>query len=194
MMKRITKKWDKERKRPVVLLDFDDVLFDFLGTVTKRYNEITGENLSVEDFKTWDLSETGDIHVFMSIIKDPNLWKNMPEKDGAMEIVQRLINDGRWNVLICTACTTLEEYVVKVGLIEEKIPGFDTAKILNIADKHLIRGDVIIDDKVENLDKCARYGTKGILMSMPHNQTCNSYMRIYSLKHLPEILEELFCY
>lgn len=134
-MKRITKKWDKERKRPVVLLDFDDVLFDFLGTVTKRYNEITGENLSVEDFKTWDLSETGDIHVFMNIIKDPNLWKDMPEKDGAMEIVQRLINDGRWNVLICTACTTLEEYVVKVGLIEEKIPGFDTAKILNVADK-----------------------------------------------------------
>ena len=80
-MKRITKKWDKERKRPVVLLDFDDVLFDFLGTVTKRYNEITGENLSVEDFKTWDLSETGDIHVFMNIIKNPNLWKDMPEKD-----------------------------------------------------------------------------------------------------------------
>lgn len=193
-MKRITKKWDKERKRPVVLLDFDDVLFDFLGTVTKRYNEITGENLSVEDFKTWGLSETGDIHVFMSIIKDPNLWKDMPEKDGAMEIVQRLINDGRWNVLICTACTTLEEYVVKVGLIEEKIPGFDTAKILNVADKHLIRGDVIIDDKVENLDKCARYGTKGILYDMPHNRTCNKFQRIYSLKHLPEILEELFCY
>ena len=178
----------------MVLLDFDDVLFDFLGTVTKRYNEITGENLSVEDFKTWDLSETGDIHVFMSIIKDPNLWKDMPEKDGAMEIVQRLINDGRWNVLICTACTTLEEYVVKVGLIEEKIPGFDTAKILNIADKHLIRGDVIIDDKVENLDKCVRYGTKGILYDMPHNRTCNKFQRIYSLKHLPEILEELFCY
>lgn len=194
MMKRITKKWDKERKRPVVLLDFDDVLFDFLGTVTKRYNEITGENLSVEDFKTWDLSETGDIYVFMSIIKDPNLWKDMPEKDGAMEIVQRLINDGRWNVLICTACTTLEEYVVKVGLIEEKIPGFDTAKILNIVDKHLIRGDVIVDDKVENLDKCARYGTKGILYDMPHNRTCNKFHRIYSLKHLPEILEELFCY
>lgn len=194
MMKRITKKWDKERKRPVVLLDFDDVLFDFLGTVTKRYNEITGENLSVEDFKTWDLSETGDIHVFMSIIKDPNLWKDMPEKDGAMEIVQRLINDGRWNVLICTACTTLEEYVVKVGLIEEKIPGFDTAKILNIADKHLVRGDVIVDDKVENLDKCARYGTKGILYDMPHNRTCHKFQRIYSLKHLPEILEELFCY
>ena len=113
MMKRITKKWDKEQKRPVVLLDFDDVLFDFLGTVTKRYNEITGENLSVEDFKTWDLSETGDIHVFISIIKNPNLWKDMPEKDGAMEIVQRLINDGRWNVLICTACTTLEESSVE---------------------------------------------------------------------------------
>lgn len=163
-MKRITKKWDKERKRPVVLLDFDDVLFDFLGTVTKRYNEITGENLSVEDFKTWDLSETGDIHVFMSIIKDPNLWKDMPEKDDAMEIVQRLINDGRWNVLIRTACTTLEEYVVKVDLIEEKIPGFDTAKILNIVDKHLVRGDVIVDDKVENLGELPH--TQGYVASI----------------------------
>lgn len=193
-MKRITKKWDKEGKRPVVLLDFDDVLFDFLGTVNRKYNEITGETLSVNDYKTWDLSETGDIHIYMQIIKDPNLWFDMPEKAGAMEAVQELINDGRWNVFICTACTTLQEYVVKVGLIEQKIPRFDTSKILNITDKYLIRGDVLIDDKVENLDKSFRYGTKGILMSMPHNRNCDKYRRIYSLKNLPEILEDMFCY
>lgn len=193
-MKRITKKWNREGKRPVVLLDFDDVLFDFLGTVNKKYNSITNQDVKLDDYKSWDLSEVGDVHVYMNIIKDPNLWREMPEKDGAMEVVQRLINDGRWNVLICTACTTLEEYIVKVGLIEEKIPGFDTSKILNVVDKHLIRGDIIVDDKVDNLDKCSRYDMKCVLMDMPHNKKCETYQRIYSLKELPDMLEELFCY
>ena len=193
-MKRITKKWNREGKRPVVLLDFDDVLFDFLGTVNDKYNNITHQGVKIEDYKSWDLSEVGDVHVYMNIIKDPNLWREMPEKDGAMEVVQRLINDGRWNVLICTACTTLEEYIVKVGLIEEKIPGFDTSKILNVVDKHLIRGDIIVDDKVDNLDKCSRYDMKCVLMDMPHNQKCNSYQRIHSLKELPDMLEDMFCY
>lgn len=193
-MKRITKKWNREGKRPVVLLDFDDVLFDFLGTVNDKYNTITHQGVKLDDYKSWDLSEVGDVHVYMNIIKDPNLWREMPEKDGAMEVVQRLINDGRWNVLICTACTTLEEYIVKVGLIEEKIPGFDTSKILNVVDKHLIRGDIIVDDKVDNLDKCSRYDMKCVLMDMPHNQKCEAYQRIHSLKELPDMLEDMFCY
>ena len=193
-MKRITKKWSKEGKRPLVLLDFDDVLFDFLGTVIKEYNKVTGANLKPSDCKTWDLSEVGDIRIFMKLIKNPHLWDDMPEKDGSMKVVQRLINDGRWNVLICTACTTLEEYLVKVKMIEDRIPGFDLAKIINIADKHLVRGDIIVDDKVENLDKCARYDMKCVLMDAPHNQGCTSYTRIYSLKELPDMLEEEFCY
>lgn len=193
-MKRITKKWSKEGKRPLVLLDFDDVLFDFLGTAIKEYNKTTGERVKLTDVKSWDLSEVGDIHIFMKIIKNPNLWLEMPEKDNSMKVVQRLINDGRWNVLICTACTTLEEYLVKVKLIEERIPGFDLSKIINIADKHLIRGDIIVDDKIENLDKCARYDMKCVLMDMPHNKSCSKYARLHSLQELPNMLEEYFCY
>ena len=75
-MKRITKKWNREGKRPVVLLDFDDVLFDFLGTVNKKYNTITNQGVKLDDYKSWDLSEVGDVHVYMNIIKDPNLWSN----------------------------------------------------------------------------------------------------------------------
>ena len=193
-MKKITKKWDKEGKRPIVLIDYDDVLFDFLGTVTKKYNEIKKANIVLSDYKSWDFSEVGDVHTFMKIIKNPDLWKDMPEKGNALQIVQTLINDGRWNILICTACTTLEEYIVKVNVIEKKIPGFDAAKILNIEDKHLIRGDIIVDDKVENLDKCAKYGMHCILMDMPHNQMCNTYQRITSLDCLLKILEDTFCY
>jgi len=192
-MKRITKKWSTEGKRPVVLLDYDDVLFDFLGEILVEYNKRMNSQLKINDIKSWDLSEVGDIHVFMDIIRDATLWSRMKEKNNAMRIVQRLINDGRWTVLICTACTTLEEYVAKVKIIEEKLPGFDTSKIISCTDKHLIRGDVLVDDKIENLDKCAPY-MECILMDMPHNKTCDKYKRITNLNRLPKILEDMFCY
>lgn len=192
-MKRITKKWNTEGKRPVVLLDYDDVLFDFLGEVVAEYNKRMNTQLNVSDIKSWDLSEAGDIHVFMDIIRDADLWHQMKEKGNAMHIVQRLINDGRWTVLICTACTTLEEYVAKVKTIEEKLPGFDTSKIISCTDKHLIRGDVLIDDKIENLDNCSPY-MECILMDMPHNRNCEKYKRITNLDRLPMILEDMFCY
>lgn len=192
-MKRITKKWDAEGKRPVILLDYDDVLFDFLGEIINEYNRKMNTSIKTTDITSWDLSEAGDIHIFMDIIKDSSLWKRMKEKNNAMRVVQRLINDGRWTVLICTACTTLDEYIVKVRTIEEKLPGFDTSKIISCTDKHLIRGDVLIDDKVENLIKCSPY-MNCILMDMPHNTDCKYFQRIKDLKGLPQILEEMFCY
>lgn len=192
-MKRITKKWQRDKKRPVVVLDYDDVLFDFLGTVIDKYNKKKKKHIRREQIKDWDLSTVGDIHVFMDIIRDGNLWYEIPEKNESMKIVQRLINDGRWNVLICTACGSLEEYEAKVHIIERKIPDFDVAKIVNIVDKHLIRGDVIIDDKIDNLDKCKPY-MHCILMDMPHNRQNTEYQRIKNLKQLPQILEDLFCY
>lgn len=192
-MKRITKKWQKEGRRPVVVLDYDDVLFDFLGAVLDKYNKITKENIKKKQVRNWDLSTVGDIHVFMDIIRDAQLWNELEEKDNSMRIVQGLINDGRWNVLICTACSSLDEYQVKVQTIEKRLPSFDIAKIVNITDKHLIRGDILIDDKIENLDKCSPY-MECILMDMPHNQECKKYKRISNLQSLPQILEELFCY
>lgn len=192
-MKRITKKWDTQKMRPVVVLDYDDVLFDFLGKVVNEYNKRMKTELKIEQITSWDLSEIGDIHVFMDIIRDARIWENMEEKGNSMRVVQRLINDGRWTVLICTACTTLEEYATKVKVIEEKLPGFDTSKIISCTDKHLIRGDVLIDDKIENCDNCNPF-MNCILFDMPHNQSCQKYPRIKNLKQLPKMLEDMFCY
>lgn len=188
-MKRITKKWIG--RRPVIIFDYDDVLFDFLGKTIEVYNQKMNTNINVDDVKSWDLSETGDIQVFMQIIRNASLWKTMTPKKNAIEVVQRLINDGRYTVLICTACNTLAEYVVKVQMIKEMIPGFDTSKIITVTDKYLIRGDVIIDDKIENCDDCAPY-MKCILMDMPHNRECTKYQRITDLSELEKILEEMF--
>lgn len=192
-MKQITKKWNTESKRPVILLDYDDVLFDFLGTVLKWYNREKKTSLKVQDVTSWDLSEIGDIHTFMKIIHNADLWKEIPAKGNSMKVVQRLINDGRWNIYICTSCTTLQEYVVKTEVIEKSLPGFDISKVLNVSRKEIIRGDVLIDDKLENLIRCKPY-MECILMDMPHNQQTEAFRRINTLEELPSILEDMFCY
>ncbi len=181
----------KEKRRPVVVFDYDDVLFDFLGEALKEYNDIQNENIQVEDIQDWDLGKIGNLKVFRTIMKDPALWTRIPEKNGSMKILQQLINDGRWTILIATACTSLPEYTEKVKMIEKHLPGFDVSKIISITDKHLIRGDIIIDDKIDNLEKCSPY-MKCILMDMPHNRKCDKFERIRDLNGIPALLEELF--
>lgn len=191
-MKRITKKWLNSGVRPVVIFDYDDTLFDFLPTIIKEYNQRTNSHLQPEDITDWDLSKFGDIHVFMDIIRDADLWKRIPPKKDAIPTLQRLINDGRYTILIASACTTLAEYVVKVEMIENLLPGFDTSKILSVLDKQLIRGDIIFDDKLETCYKCVPY-MKCVLVDAPHNQNCNEYERIFDMAEVPKLLEDYFC-
>lgn len=185
IMKRITRK-----RRPVIMFDFDDVLFDFLGKVLSIYNEKQKTKLKVEDIKDWDLSKAGDIHVFMDIIRGEEVWTSMWEKNSSMKVLQRLINDGRYTILIGTACGSMLEYIKKVEEIQIRIPNFDTAKIIPITDKHLIRADVLVDDKIENCRACAPYMTC-ILYDMPHNQECDDYIRIKNLSNIGKLIEDI---
>lgn len=177
-------------KRPTIMIDWDDVIVDTLPTLLKEYSEITGESIDLSDIKCWDLSLVCNMHIVNKIFHDPAFWKILPEKKEAFTVIQRLINDGRYDIFICTACGTKQEFDMKYDILESHIPGFNMSKIISIKDKAKFRADLIVDDSLSNLDACSPF-MNCIVMDMPHNHDCD-YQRIHSLNELPTLLEETF--
>lgn len=181
--------WDVRLNRPRVLLDMDDVITNFLGYLLKVYNNQTGKDVKIEEFRSWDLTTVVGPEVF-DIFKEEGFFSKLPQKNDSISVLKQLIESTRYDVYIITACTTVHELAEKIDWMNKMLPTFNPKRIIMCTEKEIINGSLIVDDKLDNLDRCAPF-MHTIVYDMPHNQECE-HRRIKKLQELPEILEELF--
>jgi 5'-nucleotidase len=184
--------WDPHNNRPRILFDCDDVITDFLGTLLKEYNKRKGTNLHKTEFRSWNLLDAPDVDQdIINIFHEPGFFEKVPPKGHSVDVIQQLIESTRYDVYVVTACSSVEELAEKRYWFQHMIPSFNTNRIIMCNEKSLVRGDLIVDDKVANLDQCAPY-MKCILYSMPTNKGDKTYRRIRSLQEVLPILDETF--
>jgi len=181
--------------RPIVLLDMDDVITNCLRSAVKNYNVENGTNFNYKDCHTWSLEDFlgVDTETVLNLFRDPGFFENLTPKRGSVGAINELIKSTKYDIYIITATSDDDgsELVEKIRWFKKYIPKFNTKRIISCKDKYIIRGDVLVDDKVENLDLCAPY-MQCVLMDAPSNQECDRYIRIRSLKSLPALLEKMF--
>ena len=182
-------------KRPIVLLDMDDVITNCLRSAVKNYNEEYNTNFDYKKVNTWALEDFlgVDTEVVMNLFRDPGFFENLTPKKGSVGAINELIKSTKYDIYVITATSDDDgsELVEKIRWFKKYIPKFNTKRIISCNDKYVIRGDVIVDDKVSNLESCEPY-MQCILMDSPTNKECDKYIRIRSLKYLPELLEKMF--
>lgn len=186
----LMKTWKSGGNRPRILFDMDDVVTNFMEHLLNIYNKRTKSDLKVTDIKGWDLTPycTKDVY---KIFQEDGFFLNIPEKKHSTSVLKELIESTKYDIYIVTACNRPEELSEKVKWFKKILPAFNTDRIIAIKEKHLIRGDLIIDDKVENLIECEPY-MKCLLYDTPANQYDEKFKRIRNLSELPGILENLF--
>jgi 5'(3')-deoxyribonucleotidase len=189
------KKLYSKNNRVRVILDFDDVIAAFLRAVIKAYNEQNGTNFKPADMSAWDLTKSLNCTLddLYSIFRAPGFFENLEPKRGAVGAIRELINSTRYDLYIVTATSDDDgsELQEKLRWLKKYLPEFNRKRIISCQDKEIIRADVIVDDKVENLQKCSPY-MFCILMDSPTNKDCNEFVRISRLKELPSLLDEIF--
>ena len=187
--------WYSGNNRPIVLLDMDDVITNCLRSAIKNYNEEYGTNFKYEDCNVWALEEFfgTDRETVLKLFRDPGFFENLKPKKGSIGAINKLIKSTLYDIYIVTATSDDDgsELAEKIRWFKNYIPSFNTKRIISCRDKYIIRGDVLVDDKVENLDACKPY-MQCILMDSPTNQDCNKYIRLRSLSSLPDTLERMF--
>lgn len=176
--------------RPRILFDMDDVITNTLHSFMKIYNEENNSNYTVDDIREWDLVSKFGEGIF-DIFRQQDFFYDLDPKNDAVAVLTELINSTKYDVFIITACNSVDELAQKVRWLQKLIPDFNLNRIISCKEKEIIRGDLIVDDKLANLYACEPF-MKCVVYDMPHNRNENRFDRITKMSDILPILEETF--
>lgn len=136
-----------------ILCDLDDTLVDLMGKSIYYYNDKHGTNLTLNDFTEWDLP---DRERWVDIWRIPDFFGGLRPFPGAIEALSLLKHMGH-KVVLVSAYPTWESARSKVAWVHTwlRIPGVIDSmdQLVLTRGKHRIMGDIIVDDKIDNLER-----------------------------------------
>ncbi len=152
-----------------VLTDMDDTMEDLLPAWINILNRKSGTNVKPDEITDWHIPTffpgLPKQEIF-NVLDTEELWKDVRPKPDAQKYVKRLMDDGHRVLVVTTA--GYKTIVPKVEhVLFRYFPFFSWNDVIITADKHIILGDVLIDDGVHNLTG-GKY--QKILMDAPHNR------------------------
>ena len=154
----------------IILVDMDDVLECLLEAWLEYNNKKFNKDVKPDDIWEWDLSKAYPGHTKEEVYSaelDEGIWKTVKPMPGADEALRKLIADGH-DLYIVTA-TLYETLRAKMDeVLFRYYPYLNWNQVIITSNKHLIKGDVLVDDGPHNLTG-GEY--RKILFSAPHNRT-----------------------
>ena len=152
-----------------ILVDMDDTIEQLLQAWVEGVNSAYGRSVAYEDIRSWDVSAAYPGLTWeevYAIPMRPGFWKTVKPIPGAAEGLQRLIAAGH-KVYIVTATPFASVPEKMDELLFRYFPFLSWENVIITGNKQMIRGDVLIDDGVHNLEG-GDY--RKILMTAPHNR------------------------
>ena len=169
--------------KPVVLLDVDGVLADFVGPYLDAVHDLTKIKHQREDVKTWRISEslglTDEIKAAVDVkVKSAGFCAGLPVITGAKEGVKALENIA--DVYIATSPWRGPNWSHERVEWLEKHFGIDQDRVMQGKAKFLLDGDVLIDDKAATVGRwVSKHPGFGLLWSTPHNLKDSAGLRVH---------------
>lgn len=176
-----------ERKKPRILFDQDDVLFDFVGEVIRRHNKKTGQNRNIDECLSWNMEKHYGKGI-MDIVYEPDFFASLKPKEESIEVFKRMYLSGKYDIRIVTAAMP-HGYMGKIESIKKHLPFFDLKHFIACSDKGSVWGDFLIDDAIHNLEAFSHTG-EGILFDMPHNKSDEKFKRVCTLQDAEKYINE----
>ncbi len=174
-----------------ILIDMDDTIEHFRRAWVRGVNEKYGRDTSYEDVTSWDVSAAYPgltREQVYEIPKQPGFWKNVEPMAGAAEVLQRLTDAGHeLYILTSSPYASLQEKMDE--LLFRYFPFLSWRQVILAGSKQMVRGDVLIDDGVHNLEGGAYVR---ILMTAPHNRdydaVANGMIRVHGWDEVEAVI------
>lgn len=178
-------------KKLIVLVDMDDTIENLLDAWVAYLNNSHGTNVNSNDIAQWDISKSfpslSKQQVYEPIFNN-EFWKDVKPIEGACEALQRLMKDGH-KVLIVTSSAYETLPAKMTDVLFKYFPFIEWKDVIITSHKQLIKGDVLIDDGVHNLEGGDYLR---LLMNAPHNRTydakANGMHRVYNWAEAYDII------
>lgn len=181
--------------KPILLLDVDGVLADFVTATLRILNEKAGTNYNHDDVRTWDMFSSFPDHKHLAddvyeILKKAGGCYGIPPYDGSQDAVEAL------KVLVDIVVVTSpfngsETWVHEREKWLEMLFDISHKNVIHTGRKELIEGDILVDDKVEHIYEWSNRHPEGhaILWGQRYNQEHNlNGKRIYRVEGWTDLI------
>jgi 5'(3')-deoxyribonucleotidase len=155
-----------------IFLDMDGVIVDLMSGWMPYLNNITAKNIKVEDVNIWGIEKVFGVPFSKARkpLHRPQFWQDLLPYPGAVEFVKELHDRGH-EVYIATSPFPSDNCMWgKKEWVENHLPFLPSSCLCILHDKFLLRGDMMVDDKPENLIK---FEGLRVLFSQPWNRKLN---------------------
>ena len=165
------------QSKPILMIDVDGVLADFVSPIVKHANWLTAEELTPDQITQWDIQamypELPADDLYAPCMKK-GFCEGLEEYRGAGDALQELRQ--HFTVVACTTPFWRSPYWHYERTQWLMRRGFQSNQIIFTADKGLVRGAALIDDKVDNVLDWERSNRPGlpILWKQPWSGTLPS--------------------
>lgn len=154
-------------KKPVLLIDQDDVLAEYIKAVTVAFNKKYSTKFTIEDCNSWDLESVFGKEIY-EVMHQPQLFRTLEPVPGALEVFERLYKSDLFEIFIVTAAnpTAVEP---KYTWLQEHLPFFPLTRVMVCSVKYMVKGDFLLDDGMHNIKAFSEHGGTSIVFNRPHN-------------------------
>lgn len=181
-------------KRLTVLVDMDDTIESLLSAWVERLNKSFGTDVDPEKVTEWDISKSFPSltkeQVFSPLLCD-DFWYSVMPIAGASDALQQLIADGHRVLIVTTSAYQTLRTKMEVVLFGY-FPFLSWGDVIITSHKQLIKGDVLVDDGIHNLEGGEYFK---VLMDAPHNRNydavANNMVRVRDWEEAYSVITNL---
>lgn len=181
-----------------ILSDCDGVLADFVGGLCLELTA-RGFDRKPEEIRHWDLAMTlseEEMRAAHEIMRTPGFVHSLEWYPGARDFVRELRHEGEAHAVTAPFRSSASWMYERLGWLSSEIPG-DRIHFVSGAYKHLVRGDVLIEDHPKTAHDWCETNQSGIaiLIDRPWNGPSSAewhmHSRMYRVRSFDEALQAI---
>jgi 5'(3')-deoxyribonucleotidase/uncharacterized protein with PQ loop repeat len=182
-------KTNLKARRLRIAIDMDEVIADAFSEHLRRYNQLTGANLTKETVARNGLCESIPSEhrgIFDSIADEVGFFADLRVIEGSQNALAIL--SQHHDIFIASAAMEVPtSFDAKFKWLEKHFPFIPPSRIVFCGDKHIINADVLIDDRSRHFKK---FPGTGILFTAPHNANEAAPLRANNWDEVVQILSD----
>jgi len=171
----------------ILFVDMDEVIADACGAFLERYNLEFNESVTLAQChgrEVWEGIPEERRDVARRYHHEDGFFRNLKPIANSQEILKALTQ--KYNVYIASAAMEFPNSLrEKSEWLDEHFPFIHWKKRILCGDKHILKGDILIDDRSFNLDP---FEGRTIMFTSPHNVNSKGHQRANNWQEVGELL------
>ena len=138
----------------IILCDIDNTILNTEQAVVEMYNRTHDDKVRLNDIVSWNYFSDKVEPDFFEFLTKPYTWLNDVQPiQSVCDLIKEFVScPDYFTVYLVTASNPLKPALREKLMLAQSVTGVDKYHIITCNDKHLLNGDIMIDDYVKNID------------------------------------------